>query len=285
MTPAHDPTRRWQRTDPPGHLCFVPIEAMEPSQSDEGWRPPPEWIDDLDPAELDAAAGLAPPRRAARMAGRVGLHRAMAHLGIDPGPIAVGPSGAPQIRGELVASISHTTAMAVALAAWRGRWEVGVDIEALCPPRPDIAQAVLTDRERDLVGGGSDSSCLLASACAAVGPNGSFRERAQTDGDLLDVPQELSAPWPLVLTVFSVKEALFKALNPFGIEHLDFRDVTIEMRPRGALIVDATRPVLANTFDLTAGWRYLEPSHEAGDRFLRCGWIVTWATAAKRSGP
>ncbi|MCD6496810.1 MAG: 4-phosphopantetheinyl transferase family protein [Deltaproteobacteria bacterium] len=54
-----------------------------------------------------------------------------------------------------------------------------------------------------------------------------------------------------MLTLFSVKEALFKALHPFGVGHLDFRDVTIEMRPRGALIVEATSPVLA-AFDLTA---------------------------------
>lgn len=164
----------------------------------------PALVARLHPVEQDHAAGLAPRRRAMWVAGRVALRAALAHLGLDPGPLLHTARGAPALPPGVAGSVSHTGHLAVALAARDPGSTLGVDVEAERPARLDVARRVLSPAEQEVV-------------------------------DRLPGP----ARWAAVLLRFSIKEAAFKALDRVAPCRLDFTEVSAWPDPGGRVRLEA----------------------------------------------
>ncbi len=147
------------------------------------------------------AAALPPVRRRDWVAGRWALHAALARAGAPvAGPVLADDRGAPVLPAPLRGSVSHKRGVAVALAARdeavaggdaRGA-RVGVDVEVLAPSRLDLSRRVLTDAEREAVAG------LDARARGVA-----------------------------VALRFSLKEAVYKAIDPFVRRYVGFREVAV----------------------------------------------------------
>jgi enterobactin synthetase component D len=153
-------------------------------------------------ADLDAATAALPAderaraeaypsaRRGSYVAGRTALHLALE----SRAPIASNDRGAPILPDGWVGSISHKGALAAALVAPAGAGAgagagfVGVDLERAAPPRVDIASRILTPRE-----------------FAVVPDHG----RAVT-------------------LRFSIKEAIYKAIDPFVRRYVGFLEVELD---------------------------------------------------------
>jgi enterobactin synthetase component D len=166
----------------------------------------PVAIADLHADEQTAVAALAPGRRPEWIAGRRALRAALRAVGGDGaagGPLLTDDRGAPRLPAGLVGSISHKRALAVALAAGDDGWRVGVDLEALAPRRFDIAPRVLTAAER----------------AALAGVTGLARDHA-------------------VLRAFALKEAVYKAIDPFLRRHVGFLEVEVWPDDAGGAVVE-----------------------------------------------
>lgn len=161
---------------------------------------PDALLPNLHPEEAAHAATLAPARRRTWAAGRVALRQALADRGGQhPAPIFATPRGAPLLQDSpsLCASISHKDSMAVALVALVGTARpslVGIDLESWAPRRYDIASRVLTTTEQAAV------ACLAAP------------ERARA-----------------ILLLFSIKEAIYKAVDPVLRRFVPWSDVELEV--------------------------------------------------------
>jgi len=181
------------------------------------------------PEERAFAATLGPARRPTWIAARLALHRALELLGAPGAPILPDPRGAPSLPAGWVGSLSHKPSIAVALAAPDEGWRVGVDVETLAPARPRIASKILRPAEE--------------AAIAA-----------------------LADPWPAILRCFSVKEAIYKALDPFVRRYVAFVEVELAAdRPEAALHLARGE----GPFVVELSWR-LEPAPIATAR-VRAG--------------
>jgi len=129
------------------------------------------------------------------VAGRLALREALREIGDTANvPILRSPRGAPVTSSGVSASISHKDTLAVALATRANVGHVGVDVELLSLPREDVSRHVLTEVERG--------------------------ELAVFDAETRK--REL-------LLRFSLKEALYKALDPYVQRYVGFLEV--EVRP------------------------------------------------------
>ena len=103
--------------------CELPIDATP---------------DALLPGEDDAVRHAVDRRRHEFAMGRTCARRALAHLGVAPAPIPVGPDRTPTRPPGIAGSISHSASMVVAVVAPRSAYlGVGVDVEPTprCRPR------------------------------------------------------------------------------------------------------------------------------------------------------
>lgn len=144
---------------------------------------------ELHPDERALAARLAPVRARELIAGRAALRRA----GAGAGPILPDPRGAPILPPHLSGSVSHKGARAAAIVAPLAHGRVGVDLERTRGLRADIARRILTANE-----------------LAALPADEAARERA-------------------VLRAFSIKEAIYKAIDPFPMvqRYVGFQEVEL----------------------------------------------------------
>lgn len=140
-------------------------------------------------------------------AGRLALHAALREVGVDMrGPILRDARGAPVLPAGVLASVSHKDELAVAIAQLDdgvgGR--VGVDVELLdaanerSAKRVDVTKHILTPRE--------------------------IEEVAQLDDESRRVE---------TLARFSLKEALYKALDPFVQRYVGFLEVEVRRNGDG----------------------------------------------------
>ena len=148
----------------------------------------------IHPEEQDLIASFGPLRRQTWLGGRTALRAALAAHGVEfDGPILSTLRGAPDVGGCARVSVSHKEQLAVALVADRlERSAVGVDVEIDVPTKIDIARKILTDAE--------------LAQLSAVGE----QERDR-----------------LVRIVFSIKEAIYKAIDPFVGRYVAFREVEL----------------------------------------------------------
>ena len=146
--------------------------------------------------------------------GRLALRTACRRFGADVGPILRDDRGAPVLPRDLTGSIAHRKGWVLAVVDWARNGTLGVDVESW-PPSPSLAEHVLTVEEREQTAQLSDEA----------------RERA-------------------VLVRFALKEALFKALDPYARRYFGFRDVVIE--ERGASYRVALRSPEARAYKILA---------------------------------
>ena len=168
-----------------------------------------------DDAELDAALAALPAperehagrlgaiRRREFVTGRAALHAA---IGDREAPILADDRGAPIVPAGWVGSISHKGALAAAIAAPAGGGRVGVDVERAAPPRVDIGRRVLTPREQARLG-------HLAEGSADRGRAVTLR--------------------------FAIKEAIYKAIDPYLRRYVGFTEVELELDGEACTVAHA----------------------------------------------
>jgi len=163
-------------------------------------------------AEQHRALELAPARRREYIAGRTALRLALASArpaAAEPPAILSDDRGAPLLPDGWVGSISHKGAFAAALVAPAGAGHIGVDLERAQPSRHDIGRRILTARE----------------------------QAALPDRDLA------------VTLRFAIKEAIYKALDPYVRRYVGFTEVELD------LTGDAVTVTTELPFAIEASWR------------------------------
>lgn len=157
----------------------------------------------LHPDEARHAATLHPRRRPTWVAGRLALRAALTEVGATAGPILPNDRGAPVLPPGVVGSISHKNALAVGLATRESGWTVGVDVEQPHLGKQDISRYVLTAGEQ--------------AELAALDP--AARDRA-------------------IMLRFSLKESIYKAIDPHVRRFVGFQEVSVSIQPDGCARVD-----------------------------------------------
>lgn len=146
----------------------------------------------LDEAERAHAVGLRGYRQVQFVGGRLALAAARRQLGAPPGPALPDVRGAPTLPAGWVGSISHKRDLAVAMVARAAGGTLGVDLEDYGPPRLSIADRVLRPSELDAV---------------------------------RHLPDDRQ--WIATVVRFSIKEAIYKALDPWVHRYVDFLEAEV----------------------------------------------------------
>ena len=173
-------------------------------------------LETLPPAEREHAAKLAEIRRRELVGGRAALHHA---LGDYVTPILPDDRGAPMLPAGWVGSVSHKAALAGALVAPSSiGGHVGLDLEAAAPPKIDIARRILTAREQ-----------------AALPTDALERGRATT-------------------LHFAIKEAIYKAIDPYLRRYVGFTEVELELAGEECAVTTQLPLVIEATWREHAGF-------------------------------
>ena len=205
-----------------GVLASVDIALSEASRPHEG------DIADLHDDELAFAQSLAAGHRSGFVAGRRALRAAVQQLspGASVPPMLRTDRGAPQLPTGLTGSISHKRERAIALAAPSAGGLVGIDLEVrpleTDLTRPSIAQRILTGNEQ-----------------ARLSHLDALMHREQT------------------LVHFAIKEAVYKAIDPFVQRYVRFVEVELEVESSGLARVRLLlpEPIMRDVY-VDAQWRF-----------------------------
>jgi enterobactin synthetase component D len=185
---------------------------------EEGSAITPAVMARLHPEEARHAATLHPRRQPTWIAGRLALRAALAGLGAPPDPILPDDRGAPRVPHGMVGSISHKRLLAVGLAGRECGWTVGVDVEQRQMGKQDITRHVLREAER--------------AELAALDPEA--RDRA-------------------VMLRFSLKESIYKAIDPHVRRFVGFQEVGLVLLPDGRAHVE-THLERAERLEIQGWW-------------------------------
>ncbi len=159
--------------------------------------PPGGVVSSLHAHERNCAEAMPARRARTWVGGRVALRRALTACGVPSegvGPVLADERGAPRLPAGLRGSIAHKDAVAAALAARDGGFALGVDVEIAGALAAGLERRILTADEiasLDLQG--------LDEAARAI-------ERARR---------------------FAVKEAVYKAIDPFLGRWVGFLEVSL----------------------------------------------------------
>jgi phosphopantetheine--protein transferase-like protein len=170
--------------------------------------------------ERARARHLAPLRRRDWVAGRLALRAALDAAGLAcDAPVLADDRGAPVLPAGVRGSISHKRGVAVAIAAAGIDDErIGVDVEQLAAPRVDIGARILTEAERAALAAEPDDARGLA-----------------------------------VTLRFAIKEAIYKAVDPFVRRYVGFREVAVWPDDGGGARVEV-EPDAALPLAIEAAW-------------------------------
>lgn len=152
--------------------------------------------------ERDVAAGLSPLRQVTWVGGRLALHRALERAGLPACDILSTPRGAPLLPPGAAGSISHKRHLAIAIAAPSDGATLGIDLERGEQRPVDITHRILVEEELH---------------------------------DLQRMPP--GDRWRAVMIRFSLKEAVYKALDPFVGRYIAFSEASVRVEPTGAVSV------------------------------------------------
>ena len=164
---------------------------------------PGELFARLHPDERAAGAGLAIARRREWTAGRFALRAALERAGVaSHEPIGADDRGAPRVPAGWIGTISHKRGLAVAIAARDlDGARVGIDLELDAGSKVAIEGRVLTAAER------------------AALPDDD-RGRA-------------------IMRRFAIKEAIYKAVDPFVRRYVGFQEVELALDDDGVRVTSA----------------------------------------------
>jgi len=195
----------------------------------------------LHPVEFSYAATLAPRRASTWIAGRLAIREAMRDIGeIGESPVMSYPRGAPIMPPGISGSISHKAdtdlVTATVLVAARDRQAIGVDIEFADRPCGQIGTAVLTGEEI-------------------------------TQIDSLP-PDKRSFE---TLLRFSIKEAVYKAIDPFLHRFVDYKEISVFPDDAGRVLIQWHPAPPATPGNIEARW------------MVRDGLIITTTKAEANS--
>ena len=176
--------------------------ALPPVGQADCWR----LAQQLTVEEARFARACSPMRQPSWIGGRLALRAAALRLGVALGTVLSTPRGAPDLSRPLIGSIAHKTKLAVAVLGRIGpgqpAFQLGVDLEEWLPRRDVIGRMVLVGQERAYV-------------------------------DSLAYEHQ----WDATVRVFCVKEALFKALDPFLQRYIGFQEACVNLeRPHEPLV-------------------------------------------------
>jgi 4'-phosphopantetheinyl transferase EntD len=184
---------------------------------------PPEARARLLPEEQAFAASLSPIRRPTWIAGRLALAAALAAIGAPRAALLSTGRGAPLVPRGFVGSVSHKRDLAVAMAARDDGARIGVDVEELVQSPYDVSRRVLTAAE-------------LAAVDALPG----------------------EARWREVLLRFSIKESIYKAVDPFVRRYVGFKEAEVDPGPWGEGVRSAGARLSLEqgdgSFEVKASW-------------------------------
>lgn len=219
-----------------GWLGLAPLPPLGAVSDLSLQGPPPAGVH---PEEWEHVKSLRGYRRATFTGGRQALRAAAAAAAIDLPGVLVTPRGAPAAPPPLCASVSHkldpkaapellgTNVAAAFLARTTTAHErFGVDIEVVRPRRSDLARHILRPNELAML-------------------------------DAIPTPDKDRA----VLRAFSMKEALYKALDPHVQRYVGFLEV--ELNTLAADVVEFS-------FDL----KHREGAFVARGLFLESGSVI-----------
>jgi phosphopantetheine--protein transferase-like protein len=153
---------------------------------------PDEVLAKLTGPEADRARAYGGYRQVQFTGGRLALRAARRQIGAPLGPIPSNDRGAPVLPQGYVGSVSHKRTLAVALVARDRGATLGVDIEDYTPARPAIADRILRPSE-------------LAS--------------------ISELPPDRF--WTSLLIRFSIKESIYKAIDPHVRRYVKFHEAEV----------------------------------------------------------
>jgi 4'-phosphopantetheinyl transferase EntD len=187
------------------------------------------------PEERGFVSTLAPARHPSWVAGRLALREAFCDLGIEPGPILATRRGAPALPSDLAGSISHKRTLAVGLAARRENvTSIGVDLET-CPPVFASVEAARAQARPDL------------------------RTRVLTQDELARLESVPEKDHRRVVTLhFSLKEALYKAIDPVVGRHVGFHEASLTPLPDGSVAIALALARDDGAFSAAGFWTEIE---------------------------
>ncbi len=157
--------------------------------------------------ELAYVANAVPKRRREYASGRRAARSAFAKIGLPSAAIVAGQNRAPIWPQGAIGSISHCQDLCVALVAKAKSYRsLGVDVEARMPLAEDLVETVCTTQEMDKLSFTSEIALLEATS------------------------------------IFSAKEATYKALFPVTQELINFHDLTIDFVSLDEFVAVFTSP-------------------------------------------
>jgi len=154
--------------------------------------------------------------------GRIALRAAAAQLGQHPPPLLCNERGAPILPSGLVGSVSHKRTLAIGMVAPPSAGSLGVDIVDYGPPRPAVAKKVLQPQEFD---------------------------------SLASLPPDRR--WIGTLLRFSIKESVYKALDPYVGRYVGFQEANVALDLEGGATVRLDLTQGEGPFSVDARYEWL----------------------------
>jgi 4'-phosphopantetheinyl transferase EntD len=183
---------------------------------------PDEVLARLPTAEAQLASTLRGYRQVQFVGGRLALRRACEQLGEQPSQILSTPRGAPDLGNRLVGSVSHKRTLAVGMVAKPLMGTLGVDLEEYGPERPGIASHVLRPEEEE---------------------------------ELAPLPPDRR--WIALVLRFSIKESIYKALDPYVQRYVGFHEARVRPDLQGGAQVDMFLAQGEGPFEVDAHYSWL----------------------------
>lgn len=176
----------------------------------------------LHPKEREHALTLKAYRQVSFVGGRLSARAAANQLGVMLGATLPDERGTPVWPSGLTGSISHKRTLAVALMARDRGHRLGVDLEVYEPARPSIESRVLTERE--------------------------LADMADLEGD---------RRWIATVLRFTIKEAIYKAVDPYVRRYVAFHEAEVSPDRRGAAHVELSLANGEGPFRVEARYAWL----------------------------
>ena len=184
---------------------------------------PATVLERLDPAEQELAVTMRGYRQVQFVGGRIALRLASAQLGIPLPASLPDDRGTPRLPPKLAGSVSHKQDIAVGMVARHGGATLGVDIENYRPERMSVLPKVLRPEE-----------------LAAI--------EALPEQDR----------WLAALLRFSIKESIYKAIDPYVRRYVGFQEALVVPDLEGRAMVTMFLERDEGPFAIDARYLWLE---------------------------
>jgi len=185
--------------------------------------------------EQEIARCLNGYRQVQFVGGRLAMRHAMSQLSIPEAPVLTNDRGAPMLPKGFTGSVSHKRTLAVAMVARSAQGTLGVDIEDYGPSRLGIAPRVLTSAELRSI-------------------------------ESLPDPRR----WTATLLRFSLKEAIYKALDPYVRRYVGFHEVEVWPDVNGGVRTELMLDPSHGPFDVQCRFEWLHQRLLTSARVVRC---------------